>query len=387
MSHNNGKKPPFIFVFLLLICLIFVSVYFAYFSKESHKANSYFGDIEGQSYDVSTAVPGMIKDVLVKEGDLITAGQVVAKLDDSEMVLKKEKATQAALSAAAQNEKANLPARKEEIAIQRNTIAQLLQQQKNLNNNLKKNLLLKEQNDNTILNYREAMALKKKQLDSMRALVNQGSAKKTDLDYARQEAISAKAAYDNAVLQKDVIASDGASLVNQIESARLQIASAVEKLKVMEAGLEAQDKAVAAATSAAAQLEVEIASLNLEKFNVISEVAGMVESVNFQKGTFANIGTPILTLVDLSELKTTLYINETDLSVLKVGDTLSFTLANDPTKNIIGQVTAISSEAMFTPLNVVIAKDRDRLVFEVSVKLEPTEGFKPGMLLNTELGN
>ncbi len=387
MAHNNGKKPPFILLFFVLIGVISVSVYFAFFSEASRDASAYYGEINGQSYDVSTAIAGMIQEVLVKEGDTIAVGQVVAKLDDTEILLKKEKATQAALSAAAQSEKANLPARKEEIAIQRNTIAQLLQQQKTLNNSLKKNLILKEQNDNNILNYREAMALKKKQLDSVRALVNQGSAKKTDLDYARQEAISAKAAYDNAVLQKDAITSDGASLVNQIESARLQIASAVEKLKVMEAGLEEQDKAIAAAAEAAAQLEVDIANLNLEKFNVKSEVGGMVESVNFQKGTFANIGTPILTIIDLSDLTTTLYINETDLGLIKVGDSLNFTLANDPNQKIVGQVTAIATEAMFTPLNVVIAKDRDRLVFEVNVKLDPTQGFKPGMLLHTELGN
>lgn len=387
MTHNNGKKPPFILVFLILICLISVGIYYGYFSKANNQAVSYYGDISGQSYDVSTATAGMIKEVLVNEGDLVTVGQIVAKLDDSEMALRKEKAEQAALSAAALSEKANLPARKEEIAIQRNTIAQLLQQQKTLNNNLKKNLLLKTQNENAILTYREALNLKRKQFEDLRTLVKQRAATPASLEIAKQEAVAAKAAHDNALIQKDVIAADGAALVNQIESARLQIASAVEKLSMMEAGLEEQDKAVAAAAATAAALETEIASLNLEKFNVVSEVAGMVESINFQKGTFANMGTPILTVMDLSDLRTTLYINETDLKAIKVGDTLNFTLANDPAKKIVGTVTQLSSEAMFTPLNVVIAKDRDRLVFEASVKLQPTEGFKPGMLLNTTLGN
>ncbi|MFX9011923.1 biotin/lipoyl-binding protein, partial [Acinetobacter baumannii] len=43
------------------------------------------GRIEAERVDIAAKLPGRLKDVLVKEGDTVEAGQVLARLDTAEL--------------------------------------------------------------------------------------------------------------------------------------------------------------------------------------------------------------------------------------------------------------------------------------------------------------
>lgn len=64
------------------------------------------GRIEAERYDVATKFPGRLKSVLVKEGDEVEAGQVVARLDTSEIEAQKREAEAAVRQAERQLDQA-----------------------------------------------------------------------------------------------------------------------------------------------------------------------------------------------------------------------------------------------------------------------------------------
>lgn len=218
------------------------------------------------------------------------------------------------------------------------------------------------------------------------ALFETQSISKNTLDTAELATINAHTANQNAKEQEKIIASDVLSLQHQISALDAQIAAANEKSTLMNKGLDTPDQTIARAQAEAAALDLDQLALIVDKHTIRNQVPGIVESINFAVGEFIGAGAPFATLVDPNQQTLTLYVREADLSQISRGDVLTFSLASDPNKTIKGTITYIAPQAMFTPMNVVIAKDRDRLVFEVTLNLEANVNFKPGMLLMTKLG-
>jgi HlyD family secretion protein len=74
------------------------------------------------------------------------------------------------------------------------------------------------------------------------------------------------------------------------------------------------------------------------------------------------------------------YLNETDLSKINLGQTASVTTDSYPEKTYLGRVSFISSEAEFTPKSVQTFEERVKLVYLVKIELEnPEQDLKPGM--------
>lgn len=73
------------------------------------------GQIEVSEYRVSSKVPGRIKEIRVKEGQRVSAGDTLALLEAPEVMAKMEQAQAAAVAAQAQDAKARKGARSEQI--------------------------------------------------------------------------------------------------------------------------------------------------------------------------------------------------------------------------------------------------------------------------------
>ncbi|MBP9882480.1 MAG: efflux RND transporter periplasmic adaptor subunit [Chitinophagales bacterium] len=77
--------------------------------------------------------------------------------------------------------------------------------------------------------------------------------------------------------------------------------------------------------------------------NIISPINGSVSEVMVNIGSFVETNTPIATIVDNSQLHLDLYVYEKDLSKLKDGQTIHFTLTNNPGKEYDARVFGISN--------------------------------------------
>jgi RND family efflux transporter MFP subunit len=89
----------------------------------------------------------------------------------------------------------------------------------------------------------------------------------------------------------------------------------------------------------AAQLKQQIADSR-----IISPISGIITDKKLTVGEYANIGTVIATIVDVSQLKTIVYVNEKDVYQLKLGQPSVITCDIFPGKSFNGRVSFISPQ-------------------------------------------
>ena len=92
---------------------------------------------------------------------------------------------------------------------------------------------------------------------------------------------------------------------------------------------------------------IKTASLTSENIqpitNITSPINGTISNVMVNIGSYVDANNPIAEIVDNSKLHLDLYVYEKDLQKLKVGQTIHFTLTNNPGKEYDADVYAISN--------------------------------------------
>jgi HlyD family secretion protein len=129
-----------------------------------------------------------------------------------------------------------------------------------------------------------------------------------------------------------------------------------------------------------AQASLDLARVNLSKTVLTSPAAGTVSQRNAEVGEFAQPGVTLLTLSQLEEMTLTVYVPETKIGLLKLGQTASVSVDSYPGQTFKGTVTFISPKAEFTPKNVQTTEERAKTVFATKIKVSnPEQKLKSGM--------
>jgi HlyD family secretion protein len=142
-----------------------------------------------------------------------------------------------------------------------------------------------------------------------------------------------------------------------------------------------------AAAVGAAERQVEQAEASLgvigvqfSKLGISSPVSGVVAAQDFEVGEMAQPGASILTITELEEVTLTAYVPESKIGLVKLGQEALVTVDSYPGETFHGEVAYISPRAMFTPKNIQLKEEREKMVFAVKIKLEnPEQKLKPGM--------
>lgn len=77
--------------------------------------------------------------------------------------------------------------------------------------------------------------------------------------------------------------------------------------------------------------------------DIKSPISGIISNITVNIGSYADANTSIAEIVDNSQLHLDLYVYEKDLQKLKVGQTIHFTLTNNPGKEYDADIYAISN--------------------------------------------
>ena len=134
------------------------------------------------------------------------------------------------------------------------------------------------------------------------------------------------------------------------------------------------------------QAALELAQAQLDQTRLSAPRAATVLLKNREVGEIATVGSPVVTLGDLDHLWVTIYIKETDLGRVKLGQNARVSVDSFPGKFYSGKVTYISDKAEFTPKTIQTKEERVKLVFEVKVAVGNANGeLKPGMPADVEL--
>jgi HlyD family secretion protein len=289
------------------------------------------GTFEVEKVRIVATAPGKLVSFPVEEGDRLGADHVVAVIDTGDLELKKEEAL-AGLSMV----KAKL--KLVENGVRPEDIKQLRAVQKEVK--LEKSLA-------------------DKNVERLVKLHASGGISQSTLDEAET--------------QRDVVASKLSQVKWQLEKARTgaqveEIDAARAAVVQLEAGLKQLDKLIADRT-------------------ITTPVEGTVLETYVHEGEFVYAGQLLATVADVEDVDLIVYVPETDLPHVRLGQAVRVSIDAFPDRRFEGKVAHIADEAEFTPSTIQTEDERVKLVFEVKVKVPNPDGyFKPGLPADVTFG-
>ncbi|MBN8585205.1 MAG: efflux RND transporter periplasmic adaptor subunit [Ignavibacteria bacterium] len=181
----------------------------------------------------------------------------------------------------------------------------------------------------------------------------------------RQDATTKKL-YDDAIGRYDLT-------VTQYNSAKENLA----KVKTI---IRPEEIEQAQANLKKAVSMVDLLKQNIEDCKVYAPSDGFVSKKFIEEGENAVMGGSLLRLSNLETVNLVIYIPETELAKVKLGQEAEIKIDAFKDKEYKGKIIFISPEAEFTPKNIQTPEERTKLVFAVKIEIpNPQFELKPGL--------
>jgi HlyD family secretion protein len=290
-----------------------------------------YGNVDIRDVALAFRVPGRIAALDVDEGDRVTAGQVLARLDavPLERELRESSANAAALRARLTLLRSGY--RPEEVAQARATVVE-----------------------------------RRAALDNADQLL----ARQTEL---RGTGAIAARTYDDAVAARD--------------EARARLVAAEQVLTQYQAGYRRQEVAEAEANTARAEALVAQSELRVEDAVLRSPSDGVVLTRAVEKGAMVVTGATVYTVSLTRPVWVRAYAAEPDLGRVVPGRSVEVYTDARPGRPYRGRIGYVSPAAEFTPKNVETPDLRTSLVYRFRVIVDdPDDALRQGMPVTVRLG-
>ena len=158
----------------------------------------------------------------------------------------------------------------------------------------------------------------------------------------------------------------------------LQVAQA--ELEALQIGVSPDKITAAAANEAQARAVYQRLEAQRQFYTITAPAGGLVTERAIEPGEVAMPGVTLLEIADLKTLHLKVYVPESDLGKVRVGQVVDVSVDAFPGRVFSGQVVRVADKAEFTPKNVQAKEDRMTLVYAVEVDLPNRDGLlKPGM--------
>jgi HlyD family secretion protein len=277
------------------------------------------GRIEATDIDIATKTPGRVKEILVDEGDFVTAGQILVKMDTDALE--------------AQRREAEAQLKRATIAVD-TARAQVVQRR------------AEKQAAIAVVAQRQAeLDAAKKRFERSEQLARSGSGSIEALDNDRARFEGGKAAV--SVAEAQVAAADSA-----INAAELLVVNA-------QAAIEA------------AKATIERIQADIDDSILKSPRDGRVQYRVAQPGEVLGAGGKVLNIVDLSDVYMTFFLPTEAAGRLAIGTEARLVLDAAPQYVIPANVSYVADVAQFTPKTVETAEERQKLMFRIKAKIAP----------------
>jgi len=128
-------------------------------------------------------------------------------------------------------------------------------------------------------------------------------------------------------------------------------------------------------------------NLILEDHLIVSPVTGVVLEKFVSQGETLFPGTPVADILDLSSLFVETFLEETELSRLRIGQMVDIRVDGMEERTFSGTVIYFGQKAEFSPKYIISEKERRSLLYQVKVKIDrDLEVFKLGMPVTVSFG-
>ncbi len=320
MTPTPQRKKQLI-IATAVVAILGVAVYAWYRFSHAGPGDGFAsgnGRIEATEIDVATKLPGRVSDVLIDEGALVKAGQVLAKMDTASLE------AQYAQAQATERQAHDAQTAAEAQVALREADARAADSQ---------------------------VALREAELDAAtrrfkraQALAGEGAASQQELDDTRASTRGSEAAV--AASKSQAIAARAA-----IDAARAQLVGSRSSIEA----------AAAAATRIKSDIDDSV---------LTSPRSGRVQFKVAEPGEVLGAGGRVLNLVDLSDVYITFFLPEKAAGKVKLGSEVRIVLDAMPDQAIPAKVTFVADVAQFTPKSVETASERQKLMFRVKARID-----------------
>lgn len=330
-----------------IVCILMMSMCFlsACSLESEENKNIYTGTIECDDFNISSEISGVIKAIVVKEGDFVKTGDLIARIDTEKLNIELEQTNSGLIIAKANLNKLETGPRSEEI--------------------------------------KKAMA----KLDQSKTLLE---GKEKEYNYRLENYNKFKTLYENAIVSEQKV-KDVKSLLDHskslYESGKKEVEGMQYQLDLLVKGTRSEEIEMAVGQVQSAGSTMDMIKYKLSKANIKSPIEGVIENVNYNKGEMIPSYGNIANLLDLKNLWVKIYIPEKELHKVYIGKELDIKADFMKDKKLKGTVIFISKEAEFTPKNIESKENKQEMVFAVKIKVnEKIDDLKPGMLIDVNLG-
>ncbi len=277
------------------------------------------GRIEAVEIDVSTKIPGRIKDILVNEGDFVRSGQILARMNTEQLE--------------AQRRQAEAQLRRAIISV-----------------DTARSLVLQREAEQIAAI--AVVAQRNAQLDA------------ADRKLARSEQLIKTAAVSQQILDDDRAAAEGARAA--VGAAKAQRAAADAAISTAKAQVVDAEAAVEAARAA-----IESIAADINDSTLTSPRDGRVQYRVAQPGEVLAAGGRVLNLVDLEDVFMTFFLPTAQAGRIAIGSEARIVLDAAPQYVIPAKVSFVADVAQFTPKTVETEDERQKLMFRIKAQIPP----------------
>jgi HlyD family secretion protein len=277
------------------------------------------GRIEAVEIDVAAKAAGRLSEVLVSEGDLVSADQPLAKIDSRQL--------EAGLHQAQAEKK------RAELAVDTAKIV------------VKQAEAEKRAADAALEQARATADAAWKQYERTEALAKSSTASAASLDADRAAALGARAAIAAAEAQQ--AAAEAA--INSAQSAVLNAQAAVE----------------------VAQAAIEVIEVQLADNTLTAPRDGRVQYLVARAGEIVASGGRVVNLADLGDVSMAFFLPTAQAGRVAIGDDARIVLDAAPDWVIPAKISYVADVAQFTPKTVETEIEREKLMFRIKARIDP----------------
>jgi HlyD family secretion protein len=350
---------------LLLVGALLALTYGGYRVYLERKPYEWSGTVEARTISVGSRAGGRIKEVLVREGDPVQAGQALLTLEPGDYPAQLLQAKAQLAQWQANLEKLEKGARPEELAEAR---ARAMTAKAALAQAVAGSRPEEVAAAEARLAVQEvAVERAKLSSDRVHALDKSGATAQVDVDNADMELKGAIALRDALTHQLQEL--KNGSRRTEVAQAQARDMEQSASAKLVAAGTRTEDLKIAQAQVDGAQGRVDQILVMLDELTVKAPLPARVEALDLRPGDILAPNATAAVLLEEKQLFVRIYVPETLLGHVKLGQAVPVSVDSFPDQRFQGVVEHINGVGEYSPRNLQTADERADQVFATRVGL------------------
>lgn len=341
------------------------------------------GPVRGTEVTVSSRVAGRIESFPVKEGQAVNPGDLIARISSKEIEARVEQARSEVDASGNRVKETEARIKGVDTSIEQAEANLRFVSEDSLHRMHQAREAIKKAEAN-IYDAESQWNLAKKDFDRYSQLIKDGIISQRDFEVYEARLKSAEARLNVARTASEEAKASleraGASAF-EVRAREKEYKGLLDEKERLKVSYEISGNQLKGAEAKLREIEATFKDTELH-----APSRGTVVNRLAEEGELVAEGAPVATLIDLSDIYVKVYIPETDIGKIRLGNPARIYADAFPGRFFEGSVTEVSQKAEFTPKEVHMKDERTKLVFGVKAGIKNPEGYlKPGMPVDVKI--